>query len=85
VLYKPVELLARVEDNSSVVGQCFITKLVVVIKLLLYKFYKCSNIFMAIVTSFKSCLLTLYKAKETIKLIKPLLEGSGVPINGTVL
>ena len=40
---------------------------------------------MAIVTSFKSCLLTLYKAKETIKLIKPLLEGSGVPINGTVL
>jgi hypothetical protein len=52
---------------------------------LLYKFYKYSNVLIAIATSFKSHLLTLYKAKEAIKLIKPLLEGSGVPINGTVL
>ena len=85
MLYKLVELLARIEDNSSTVGQCFITKLVVVIKLLLYKFYKYSNIFIAIATSFKSRLLTLYKAKEAIKLIKPLLKGSSVPINGAVL
>lgn len=85
MLCEPVELLTRVEDNSSAVGRCFITKLVVVIELLLYEFYERSNIFIAIATSFKSRLLTLYKVKEAIKLIKPLLEGSGVPINGTVL
>jgi len=74
-----------VKDNSSAVGRCFITKLVVVIKLLLYKFYKHSNVLMAIATSFKSCLLTLHKAKEAVKLIKPLLKGSSIPINGAVL
>jgi len=40
---------------------------------------------MAIATSFKSYLLTLYKAKEAVKLIKPLLKGSGVSIDSTVL
>jgi len=85
VLYKPVELLARVKDNSSAVGRCFITKPVVVIELLPYKFYERSNVLMAIATSFKSRLLTLYKAKEAVELIKPLLEGSGVPIDGAVL
>ena len=85
MLYKLVELLARVKDNSSVIGWCFITKPVVVIKLLPYKFYKYSNVLIAIATSFKSRLLTLYKAKEAIKLIKLLLKGSSVPINGAVL
>jgi len=85
VLYKPVELLTRVKDNSSAVGRCFITKPVVVIKLLLYKFYKCSNVLIAIATSFKSRLLTLHKAKKAVELIKPLLKGSGVSINGAVL
>jgi hypothetical protein len=74
-----------VEDNNSAVGQCFITKLIVIIELLLYKFYKRSNILIAIITSFKSRFLTLYKAKEAVKLIKPLLKGSSVPINGAVL
>ena len=85
MLYKLVELLTRVEDNSSAVGRCFITKPVVIIELLPYKFYERSNVLIAIATSFKSRLLTLYKAKEAIKLIKLLLEGSGVPINGAVL
>jgi hypothetical protein len=74
-----------VEDNNSTVGRCFIIKLIVVIKLLLYKFYKYSNVFIAITTGFKSCLLTLYKVKEAVKLIKPLLKGFSVPINSTVL
>ena len=76
MLYKPVELLARVKDNSSVVGRCFITKPVVVIELLLYKFYKRSNVLIAIATSFKSRLLTLYKAKEAVKLIKLLVTDA---------
>ena len=67
------------------VGWNFITKPVIVIKLLLYKFYKHSNVFITIATSFKSCLLTLYKAKKAIKLIKPLLKGSSIPIDGAIL
>ena len=82
---KPLKLPTRMEKNSGLVSWCYITKAIVVVKLLLYKLYYSNNILIYILISYQPYFLLLHKGQEAIKFYKPLPEKTNVTINTIIL
>ena len=58
---KPPKLPTRMEKNSSLVSWCYITKAIVVVKLLPYKLYHGDDMLIYILISCQPYFLLLYK------------------------